>query len=621
MPWSANGGYLYFLCAPQLKLKEAVPQVLLPIWFEDFELDVSGYQLRRAGRAIKLERIPMELLMALAANPRKLLLRSELADRIWGRDHHLEDDCAINTAVRKLRAALSDNAGKPRFIETVTGKGYRFVAAIRTQSRPGETALAAPNRTILVVLPLDDLSEPLRDSYLSDGVTEELITCLGALAPAELGVIGRTSAMECQRRGLTVRAIGRELGANLVLEGSVRRQQQRVRISVRLLQVGDQAQLWAKSYEQDLGDSLTWQCDVAREIAREVKIAAQPVAAPAKQRRVHPGAYECYLRGRHLWNKKTPRAYAEAIPLFQEAIDLDPAYALPYAGLADTWILMGIHGLAPAGEVYPRARAAAGRALELDATLVEAHVALADISKGYDWNWVEAEAGYRQALRLNLNCAVAHQWYANLLSTLERHDEAIAEAIEARRIDPLSPAIAGFVGFTCFRARRYDEALREAENAVDMAPRLPIVNWFLGMIYSQQRQFDRAREMLARAAEESHGGAMYVAMLGHACGRAGDTTAALEALNRLESLSRDRYVSPIDFAIVHAGLGDVDRSLSWLERAVDEHVMRVTELHTPTFDKLRDEPRFRELAARLGLPARAPHRSAQRESSFTSTAQ
>ena len=574
-----------------------------PIRFEDFELDVSGYQLRRAGEAIKLERIPMELLLVLAANPGRLLLRSELADRIWGKNHHLEDDCAINTAVRKLRAALADNAEKPRFIETVTGKGYRFVATIRTQSTPGEAALAAPNRTILAILPLENLSEPPRESYLNDGLTEELITSLGALAPAELGVIGRTSAMECQRRGLTVKELGRELGADLVIEGSVRRQLQRVRIDVRLLQVGDQAQLWARSYDRDLGDLLTWQCEVAQEIVREVKTAAQPFAAPARKRRVHPEAYECYLKGRHLWSKKTPRAYAEAIPLFQQAIDLDPAYALPYVGLADTWILMGIHGLAPAGEIYPRARAAASRALELDATLAEAHAALADVSKGYDRNWAEAEVSYREALRLNWNCAVAHQWYANLLSILERHGEAVAAVEEARRMDPLSPAIAGFVGLTYFRARRYDDAVREAEKAVDMAPRLPIVNWFLGLIYSQRRQFDRAREVLARAAEESHGGAMYVAMLGHACGRAGDKTAALDALKRLDSLSRDNYVSPLDFSIVHAGLGDVDSSLSWLERAIDEHVMRVTELHTATFDQLRDEPGFTELAGRVGLPA------------------
>lgn len=574
-----------------------------PIRFEEFELDAGGYQLRRAGEPIRLERIPMELLIVLAANPGRLVLRSELAERIWGKDHYLEDDCAINTAVRKLRAALGDNPARPRFIETVTGKGYRFVAAIReTQSRPGEAGLAAPNRTILAVLPLENLSEPPRESYLNDGFTEELITSLGALAPAELGVIGRTSAMECQRRGLTVREIGRELGADLILEGSVRRQQQRVRINVRLLQVADQAQLWAKSYDEDFGDLLTWQCDVAREIVREVKTAAQSPAAPSRKRRVHPEAYECYLKGRHVWNKKTPRAYAEAIPLFEQAIDLDPAYALPYVGLADTWIMMGIHGLAPAGEIYPRARAAARRALEIDATLAEAHAALADVNKGYDWNWVEAEAGYREALRLNPNCAVARQWYANLLSILDRHAEAIAVVEEARRIDPLSAAIAGFVGFTYFRARRYDEAVQEAEKAVNMAPKLPIVNWFLGLVYSQRGQFDRAREVLARAAEESHGGAMYVAMLGHACGRAGDRAAAMDALKRLNSLTRDRYVSPLDFSIAHAGLGDKDRSLWWLERAIDQHVMRVTELHTATFDDWRNEPRFAKLAVRVGLP-------------------
>lgn len=578
-----------------------------PIRFEDFELDISAYELRRAGEAVKLERIPMELLMFLAANPGRLVLRTELVDRIWGKNHFLQDETAINTAVRKLRAALADNAEKPRFIETVTGKGYRFTAAIRDAlSKPGEVALTAPHRTILAVLPLENLSEPPRESYLNDGVTEELITCLGALAPAQLGVIGRTSAMECQRRGLTVREIGRELGADLVLEGSVRRQLQRVRISVRLLQVSDQAQMWAKSYEQDLDDLLAWQCDVAREIAREVTSAASldSLPPPARKRRVNPQAYECYLMGRHLWNKKTPRAYHEAISMFQQAIDHDPAYALPFVGLADTWILMGIHGLAPSGETYPRARAAAGRALELDATLAEAHTALADVSKGYDWNWVEAEAGYREALRLNSNYAVAHQWYANLLSILNRHGEAIAEAEEARRLDPLAASIAGFVGFTYYRARRYDEAAREVEKAVEMGPRLPIVNWFLGQIYLQRRQFDRAVEVLSNAAAESHGGAIYLAMLGHAYGRAGDRAAALDTLKQLDSLARDKYVSPLDFSIVHAGLGDVDSALAWLERAIDERVMRVTELQTPTFDALRDEPRFQELAARAGLAGR-----------------
>jgi TolB-like protein/Flp pilus assembly protein TadD len=572
---------------------------------------VSGYELRRAGEAVKLERIPMELLMFMAANPGRLILRTELVDRIWGKNHFLQDESAINTAVRKLRAALADNAEKPRFIETVTGKGYRFTAAIRQAPSKPEGALIAPHRTILAVLPLDNLSEPPRESYLNDGFTEELITCLGALAPAQLGVIGRTSAMECQRRGLTVREIGRELGADLVLEGSVRRQQQRVRISVRLLQVSDQAQTWAKSYDQDLGDLLAWQCDVAQAIMREVASAASlaSVPAPARMRRAPPQAYECYLKGRRVWNKKTPRAYAEAVSLFQQAIDLDPAYALPYVGLADTWIMMGIHGLAPSGETYPRARAAAGKALELDATLAEAHTALAEVSKGYDWNWLEAEAGYREALRLNSNYAVAHQWYANLLSILNRHGEAIAEAEEARRIDPLAPPVAGFVGFTYFRARRYEEAAREAEKAAEMDPSLPIVNWFLGQIYVQRRQFDRALQVLSSAAAESHGGAMYVAMLGYAHGRAGDRAAALDALKHLDNLARDKYVSPLDFSIAHVGLGDVDGALGWLERAIDERVMRVTELPTPTFDGLRDEPRFQNLAARLALTARCSEAS------------
>jgi TolB-like protein len=312
---------------------------------------------------------------------------------------------------------------------------------------------------VLVALPFDDLSKPAHDGSLSEGVTEELITCLGSLSPRQLAVIGRTSATECRRRGLTVREIGRELGADFVIEGSVRRVGQSVRVSVRLLRASDEAQVWAKSYKRQPDDLADWQYDVALEIAREVLT----VLVAAADRRLRPrqvprAAFECYLKGRHLWNKKTPQAYLEAIALFQQAIDFDPAYALPYVGLADTWLMMGIHGLRPAEEVYPRARAAAARALEIDAALASAHTALADVSKGYDRNWEQAEQSYQEALRLNPNYAVAHQWYANLLTILERHDEAIAEVEQARQTDPLSAPIAGFVGFTYYRARMYDDA-------------------------------------------------------------------------------------------------------------------------------------------------------------------
>jgi TolB-like protein/Tfp pilus assembly protein PilF len=573
------------------------------ICFGDFELDATGWELRRCGEIVKIERIPMELLCLLARNPGRLVLRSAVVEHIWGKDRFL-DDSAVNTAVRKLRVALADSAGQPRLIETVTGKGYRFIGRLEAPISPAATLVT--NRIVLVALPLDDLSKPAQDYSLSEGVTEELITCLGSHSPSQLAVIGRTSATECRRRGLTVREIGRSLGADFVIEGSVRRVGQSVRVSVRLLRAIDEAQVWAKSYTRQHSDLADWQYDVAVELAREVLgvIATAPAAPPPRPRPVQRAAFECYLKGRRAWDKKTPQAYLEAIALFQQAIDFDPAYALPYVGLADTWVMMGIHGLRPAGEVFPRARAAAERALEIDPSLALAHAALADVSKGYDRNWEQAEQSYHAALRLNPNYAVAHQWYANLLTILERHDEAIARVEQARRLDPLSPAIAGFVGFTYYRARMYDEALSEAQKTLDLGPPAPIVNWFLGHIYAARGEFGLAQAALSSAVEETHGGAMYLAMLAYVCGCAGDRRTGLEILARLRRSAEAGYVSPLDLCIVQIGLGDIHGALDCLGNAVDQRVMRVTELGMPTFDALRGESRFAELAAQAGLAAR-----------------
>ena len=569
-----------------------------PIRFGEFELDVNAWELRRRREIVKIERIPMELLFLLARNAGRLVSRSEVVEHIWGKDHFL-DDSAVSTAVRKLRLALGDSADSPQWIETVTGKGYRFKGPIQVDAQASLTQVHS--RTVLVVLPLEDLSRQSLDGPVSEGVTEELITCLGSLSPHQLAVIGRTSAEECRRRGLTVQEIGRELRADFVIEGSVRRVGQVVRVSARLLRPTDQAQVWAKSYQRTHDDLVDWQYDIALEIAREV-LGIVPTVPPAKPRQVPRAAFECYLKGRHLWNKKSPKAYADAIALFQQAIDFDPGYALPYVGLADTWIMMGIHGLRPAEEVYPLARAAAAKALELDAALSSAHTALAEVSKGYERNWEQAEERYREALRLNPNHAVAHQWYGNLLSILERHDEAIAEVQQARNLDPLSAGIAGFVGFTYYRARMYDEALRQAQKTLDLGPPAPIVSWFLGHIYAARREYAPAQAALSTAAEQTHGNAMYLAMLGYVYGCAGDGRTASEIVGRLRSAEAG-YVSPLDLCIAQIGLGDLDGALDDLGHAVDQRVMRVTELAMPTFDALRAEPRFVELAARAGLAA------------------
>src|SRR5579871_2213884 len=573
------------------------------IRFGDFELDAGGYELRRSGAPVRLERIPMELLLLLVAEPGRLIPRRLLADRVWGKDHFLDEASAINTAIRKLRLALGDNVENPRFIETVPGKGYRFVAkALRPDACENRGPSLRPERTLLAVFPFENLSKNPQESYLSDGITDELITCLGEFSPAYLGVMGRTTTTECHRRGMTVEQVGRELGVQFVIEGSVRGSLGHIRINVRLVQVCDQTQIWARSYERKIGDLLVWQWEVAREIAGEVKAAVPPgaVSRQSRSRQVNPQAYETYLRGLHHWTKRTPLGCSQAIVLFEQAIEIDPAYPLPYTGLADAFILLGIHGVRSPQDTYPKARAAAKRALEIDPALAEAHAALGDVSKGFDWEWSRAEASYREAIKFNSNYALMHQWYANLLSILERHAEAIGEAEEARYIDPLSAPTAGFVGFSLYRARLFDEALREALKAKELDPSSPIVNWFLSLIYLQYGDYGRAREAALTATRESHDAAMFLATLGLVLGRAGERNAALEIVRTLRRRSREQYVSPFDMSVAHAGI-DNAAALVWLEDAVTERAMRVTELRMPLFDDLRREPGFAELPRRVGL--------------------
>jgi TolB-like protein/Tfp pilus assembly protein PilF len=567
-----------------------------PVRFADFELDPERYELRRNGAAVRLERIPMDMLLHLVAHSGKLVTRQDLIDRAWGKNHFFAEDDSVNTAVRKLRAALGDNPRQPQFIETVTGKGYRFVAKIHDSPRP--------RRMLLAVLPFDNLSPDPADVYLSEGVTDELITHLGALVTPRLGVIAGTTAAECRRRGMTIDQIGRELKAQCIVEGAVKKTAERVRINVRLVQISDQSQLWAKSYERTTSDLLEWQWDVAREIASEVhaSVPGVTISPRARGRRVEPEAHENYLCGMHHFNRRTPAGYVEAIALFEKAIGFDPVCALAYTGLADAFILLAIHGVRPPSDAYPRARASAMKALEIDPMIAEAHTVVAEVQKGFDRNWSEAENGYRAAILLNHNYGLCHGWYANLLSILERHEEAVAEAEEARYLDPLSPSAAGFVAFTLYRARRFEHALAEADKALDLNPKFPVVNWFSCLIQIELGNLRRARELAAAAVAESRETAMYLATLALILGRDGEPAAAAEIAAKLELRSAGMYVSPFDLFLANLGAGKKDAAFRWLKKSVDDRVMRVTELGMPLFDPLRADPRFIEIIAKTGIP-------------------
>ncbi|MGA8742484.1 MAG: winged helix-turn-helix domain-containing protein [Terracidiphilus sp.] len=424
--------------------------------FESFEIDEKAFQLREHGKPVRLERIPMELLILLARNRSRLVTRDEIVAQIWGVNHYLESESAVNTAVRKLRKALGDDVAKPRLIETVQGKGYRFVAP---------------------------------------------------------------TAQEATR---------------------------------------------TKSHAPD------------------------------------PEAVRYFLRGRHHWNKKTARSYEEAIDLFQRAIDCDAAFAPPFVGLAYCYVLQGIHGLKAATDVYPLARAAANAALEINASRAEAITALADITKGFDWDWRLAEEQYVRALQLSPEYAVTHQWYANLLSIVGRHDEAVHHSAEAQRCDPLSVGPAAFLGYTLYRARRFDEAMRECRRTMNFHKASPIASWFLAHVLIQKGDAAEADQCLSATLEATGSSGMHLGLLAFAKARSGQQSEAREIIAKLEEASTSRYISPLDIGTAHLGLREYDTAISFIKRAMSERVMRVTELPMPLFDEVREDSTALEFCQQLG---------------------
>ncbi len=445
--------------------------------FGDYELNAASYELTRKGRAIKLERIPMELLMLLLERRGQLVGRDEIVQKLWGENVFLDVDNSINTAIRKLRRILRDNPRRPTFLLTVVGKGYRFVAPTR-ESEPQSPA--TKRRAMLAVLPFENLANSPEQEYFSDGLTEETISRLGQINPEQLGVIARTSSMAFKGTRKNISEIGRDLGVDYILESSVRREGQRIRITSQLIRVEDQCHLWASTYDRNASTFLGIKSELEAAIAGQVKVrlvpsAGQEPAFPTQQ----ADAYDLYLHGRYYWNQLTPPSIQRAIEYFQKAVARDPGYALAYAGLADCYTMLPIACDAPVLEILPKARAAANKALELDEQLPEAHSALGSIKLWMEWDWAGAEAAFQRALQLNSNYVHAHGYYGHLLSNVGRHAESAEQMREAREVDPLSPMMHALSGRLMYQARCYDAALDHLKNALAINSELWVVHTFL----------------------------------------------------------------------------------------------------------------------------------------------
>ena len=591
---------------------------------------------------VKLQDQPFRVLALLVERAGQVVTREELQKNVWPTDVYVAFDQGLNNAIKKVRDALGDLADSPRFIETVARHGYRFVAPVSAPPESespsrfqigsralryaliglaaaallaavaywawhGSTMHAGPSseKVILAVLPFDNLSRDPDQEFFSDGLTEEMIAQIGKLNPQRLTVIARGSIAKYKDSRLTINQIGRELHADYLVQGSVRRASDRVRITVQLIQVRDQTDLWAESYDRELKDILALQDSVARTIANQIHITLTPgqqTRSPSRTN-VDPEAYEAYLKGRYYWNKRTGDGLQKALIYFQQAINKDPAYGAAYSGLADCNSGLAWHGFKSPAEALPKAHAAALKAIEIDPQSAEAHASLG-LVLNHTWDWAGAEAEFKSALRLDPRYANAHHWYGDNLSVTGRHDEALLEAKQALEIDPLNLMIGTWVGLRYYLARKYDLAIEQTRKTVELDANFAAAHLVLGENYVQLGLHEKGLEELQIAASLSGNSPLYLAQVGVAHASAGRQAEALRVIAQLQTMSSERYVSPYGLAQIYAALNDKEQSFKWLQIAYEGRAVWMSYLAVdPVFHGLHSDERFHELLGRIHLDA------------------
>jgi TolB-like protein/DNA-binding winged helix-turn-helix (wHTH) protein len=612
--------------------------------FGVFELDLHSGELRKQGHKIRLEGQPVQVLICLLENPGELITREELNQRLWS-DTSVNFEHGLNAAVKRLRRALNDSADNPRFVETLPRRGYRFIAPVQLgdavvpelpiDTPPEEPPIvrntrrwlipaalllvvsvvalflvmrrpaSRPPATIrsLAVLPLENLSGDPSQEYFSDGMTDELITELGQVG--ELRVISRTSIMTYKNTHKSLPEIGRELNVDAVVEGTVLRSGRQVRITAQLIQAAADRHLWAQSYEGDIGDALALQKKVAISIAKEIRIELTPQEQSVLQtaRHVNLDAQESYLKGRYFWNKRTADGLRKAIGYFTQASQTDPTYAPAFAGLADSYALLGDweYGVLAPQEAYPKAKAAAAKAVELDETLGEAHISLAFSLQNFDWDWAGAEREFTRGMRLSPGYATGHHWYAWYLTAQGKTAEAIAEMKKAESLDPLSLIIGADLAEELVIAHRYDEAIEQSRRTIELDPRFAVAHYELGQAFVQKHMYKEAIAELQKAIEFSGGSSTCTSNLAYAYALSGQREKVDPILEALKKGSKSGLSNAPEIALVYVSLRDNGQAMSWLERAYQER-FNPTILLRPAFDPLRSDTRFQNLLQRIGLP-------------------
>jgi TolB-like protein/DNA-binding winged helix-turn-helix (wHTH) protein/Flp pilus assembly protein TadD len=608
--------------------------------FRDFELDVAAYELRRKGRPVKLGRQHMDLLILLVESRRELVSRSDIVQRLWGKDVFVDVETGVNTAISKIRQALGDSTDAPAFVETVAGKGYRFIAAVEVVSaapdagvpgpQPESTPVAAPasprrlahraplvvgvaviamatgvvawmwlgagaptSRVTLAVLPFENIgSEPGRD-YLAAGLTEETSASLAQIDPERLSVKGRTLRYKGSTK--TAIEIGQELSVDYLVESTVRAEGGRLRVTATLIRVRDQEHVWSESYEREPTSILGLQQDLSTAIAEQIRVRLSPdhIGGLARRQTRNADAYDACLKGRYLESRRRPDTNAAAIQQYERAIALDRNYALAWSGLASTNAASVVNGDARPLEVGPRARAAAVAAVRANPNLAEAQLVVGHVNWMLDWDWKAAETAFRLAIRLDPSNAAAHRTLGHLLSQRARHNEAASELRRTRELEPLEALSYALSAQVAFQARDYPAAIEYSRRAILTDSEFWIGYVELGQAYERTGDADLAMAALADGARFSGENSKATSLMGYILAKTGRTGEAREVLKRLEAVSRDRYVPPYAMALVHAGLGDRNAVFEWLDRAYaarDVHLIYLTV--DPKWDPYRADPRF-----------------------------
>jgi TolB-like protein/DNA-binding winged helix-turn-helix (wHTH) protein/Flp pilus assembly protein TadD len=620
--------------------------------FGVFELDVRAGELRKRGVKVPLQGLPVQILIILLENPGRVVTRNELRTRLWPADTFVDFDHSLHNAIARLREALGENASSPRFVETLPRRGYRFIGspdslvapkiaesevARRNRSRPpllpavlvlfgllavvaflglnvkgtrfrlfGRPAPTTANIDSIAVLPLKNLSDDREQDYFADGMTEALITDLGKVSA--LRVISRTSVMRYKDTKKSLPEIARELQVDAIVEGTVARAGDRLRITANLVQASPERHIWAETYERNLSDVIALQNDVARSITQQIQVQLTPEehVRLSASHPVDPEAYRLYIKGRYFWIKRNRESFDRAIDYFQQAINRDPTYAAPYSGLADCYVLFGssfdVGGGAP-NEVQPKAKAAALKALEFDNSLADAHNSIAYVKLTYEWDWTGAEEGFRRSLALNPGYAHGHHWYAHLLLSSGRREEALAESTRALELDPVSPIINLHLGWHYLYTQQYDQAIEQLAKTLELDRDYALAHWYLGLAYEQKRMYTDAFRELSRAKELLPANLAVQCDIGHLYAVSGDKGNAEKVIAGLKKESAHRYVNQYELALIYIGLGRTDQAFKSLDRAFLDHSDMLVYLGVdPRLDSIRSDSRFAELMRRVGVP-------------------